>query len=184
MPGCFLTNLCRSTNWSKWDKNRHQKGPKHKRHSWVIKLVFLPKQVSQKHIFDISYTLGVIHRPKMCKIGPKRRSKVRNSIVWSQWNFKVSKIHSWVVKLVCYLTLSTTRSDFVFQTLLYFDPCKSLEPLWLKVYFLLTLLGSKPVLLHNYESWKLWIPVWLHDMRFYFLDLSLLFAGHCMAPIV
>ena len=81
MPGCFLTNLCRSTNWSKWDKNRHQKGPKHKRHSWVIKLVFLPKQVSQKHIFDISYTLGVIHRPKMCKIGPKRRSKVRNSIV-------------------------------------------------------------------------------------------------------
>ena len=51
---------------------------------------------------------------------------------------------------------------------------------------MLTLLGSKPVLLLNYEFLALWNPVWLHNMRFCILNPLLYpfppFFGISMAP--
>jgi len=63
---------------------------------------FLPKPVSQKHIFDSSKTLGAIQRPKRAKIGPKEGPKYKISYCEAKRDFKVSKIHSWDVELVFY----------------------------------------------------------------------------------
>ena len=64
---------------------------------------FLPKRVGQKHIFDHSQALGAYKGQKRAKIGPKGGPKHKIAYYEAKWDFKVPKMHSWVVKLVFYL---------------------------------------------------------------------------------
>ena len=64
-PICGFKQVWGSTNWSKWDKNMHKRGPKHKLTYYEAK-----------------------------------------------WDFKVPKMHSWLIKLFFYLNMST-RSIFL-----------------------------------------------------------------------
>ena len=71
-------------------------------HSWIIKLVFYLNQLVRSIFLTAVKTLGAIQRPKRAKIGPKEGPKYKISYCEAKRDFKVSKIHSWDVKLVFY----------------------------------------------------------------------------------
>ena len=53
---------------------------------------YLPKQVIQKHIFELSQTLGAVQRPKMNKeIGTKGGPKYKSLIMKPNWTLKHPK---------------------------------------------------------------------------------------------
>ena len=105
----------RSTDWSKWGQNHlllSQTGFQSAQNEQLGRQTgFLPKQVSQKHIFDRSQTLKRPYKgQKGAKIGPKGGPIQKIAYCEAKQDFKVSKIHCWDVKLFCYLKEATRQT--------------------------------------------------------------------------
>ena len=67
---------------------------------------FLHKRISQTHMYGSSQTLGAIQRPEKTKNILKRGPKYKIAYYEAKQDFKAPKIHSRVLKLVCYLKVS------------------------------------------------------------------------------
>ena len=72
----------------------------------------LPKRGTQKDISDCKQTLGAQKGQKRAKNRPKKGQKTKIAFYEGKWDFKVSKMHSWIVELVLYLNKSI-RSIFL-----------------------------------------------------------------------
>ena len=83
-------------------------------HNWVVKLIFNLNKLA-KSIFSTAVNLLVLYKgQKRAKIGP---GSANNKITYceAKQDFKVSKIHSWDVKLVFYLKEATR---YIFLTVI------------------------------------------------------------------
>ena len=109
---------------------------------WEVKLVLYLNE-SAKSIFTTTFRLyGPTKAKKRAKKGPKGGPKYKIAYYEAKWDFKVPKVLSCVVKLVCYLNESA-RSIFSTTVRLYGPTeAKKEQKIGPKG-------GPKPIWLHN-----------------------------------